>query len=82
MNPTVKWWLLVALLVVFDVVTVVFHLFAPVWQGVLLAFSAVVLGGFGVLRWLDWRMHREHARAAFAQLARLRQRRPPHGEVS
>ena len=80
MNRSVRWWLLAALLVVFDIVTVVFHLFAPVWQGVLLAASAVLLGGFAVLRLLDWRMHREHSRAAFAQVARLRRERrpPPH----
>ena len=77
MNRTVRWWLLAALLVVFDVVTVVFHLFTPVWQGVLLGVSALLLGGFGVLRWLDWRMHRDHSRAAFAELARQRRGSPP-----
>lgn len=79
MNRTVRFWLLAALLVVFDVVTVVFHLFTPGWQGVLLTASAVLLGGMGLLRWLDWRMHRAHSRASFADLARQRrERRPPH----
>lgn len=77
MNRTVRWWLLAALLVAFDIVTVVFHLFEPVWQGVLLGASAVLLGGLGVLRWLDWRMHRDHSSAAFAELARMRRDRPP-----
>lgn len=80
MNRTVMWWLLAGLLVVFDVVTVVFRLGDPVWQIVLLTVSAVLLGGFGVLRWLDWRMHRAHARAAFADLARLRRGRPSRKE--
>ena len=74
MNRTVTWWLLAALLVIFDVVTVVFHLMEPRGQAVLLGASAVLLAGFGVLRWLDWRMHRAHARAAYADLARLERR--------
>lgn len=75
MNRMTTWWVLAALLVVFDVVTVVFHLVAPVWQAVLLGVSAVLLAGFGVLRWLDWRMHRAHARAAYAHLAGVRRER-------
>jgi hypothetical protein len=74
-NRNATWWLLAGLLVVFDVVTVVFHLFDPVWQAVLLSVSAVLLAGFGVLRWLDWRMHRAHSRAAYDDLARVRRER-------
>lgn len=58
-------------------VTVAFHLVDPVWQAVLLGASALLLGGWGVLRWLDARMHRAHSRAAFAHLARLREGRVP-----
>lgn len=79
MKRNVAWWLLAGLLVVFDVVTVVFHLMDPAWQAVLLGASAVLLGGFGVMRWLDWRMHRAHSRAAFADLARLRRERTSPG---
>jgi len=74
-NRTVTWWLLAGLLVVFDVVTVAFHLLDPVWQAVLLGAIAVLLAGLGVLRWLDWRMHRAHSRAAFDHLARVRRKR-------
>jgi hypothetical protein len=74
-NRTVTWWLLAGLLVVFDVVTVALHLFDPLWQAVLLGASAVLLGGFGALRWLDWRMHRAHSRGAFDDLARVRRER-------
>ncbi len=77
MSRRTTWWLLVGLLVVFDVVTVAFHLLEPVGQAVLLGASAVLLGGWGVLRWLDARMHRAHSRAAFAELARLREGRAP-----
>lgn len=83
MSRTVTWWVLAGLLVMFDVVTVVFHLAAPVWQAVLLGVSAVLLGGVGLLRWMDWRMRRAHARAACAALARLRGRQePPSPTVS
>lgn len=81
MNRTVTWWVLAGLLVVFDVVTVAFHLFTPLWQTVLLGASAVLLAGFGLLRWMDWRMRRDHARAAYAALARLRGRREPPSPV-
>lgn len=75
MNRTMTWWLLVAALLVFDVVTVVFHLFSPWWQAMLFGFTALVLTGYAVLRWLDWRMRREHSRDAYAALARKRQGR-------
>jgi hypothetical protein len=82
MKRRITWWLLVGLLVAFDVVTVVFHLLEPAGQAVLLGASAVLLGGWGLLRWLDVRMHRAHAREAFADLARLREARiPPHAGV-
>ena len=43
------------------------------WRwAVLLGASAILLGGWGMLRWLDARMHSAHSRAAFAGLARLR----------
>ncbi|HST57763.1 MAG TPA: hypothetical protein VLK84_03675 [Longimicrobium sp.] len=71
------WWLLVGLLIVFDVVTIVFHLLEPAGQAVLLGATVVLLAGWGVLRWLDARMHRAHSRAAFADLARLREVRAP-----
>lgn len=77
MSRRVTWWLLVGLLIVFDVVTVAFHLLEPPGQAVLLGASAMLLGGWGLLRWLDARMHRAHARAAFAHLARLRGGRAP-----
>lgn len=77
MSRRFTWWLLVGLLVVFDVVTVVFRLLEPAGQAVLLVASALLLGGWGVLRWLDARMHRAHSRASFADLARLRERRGP-----
>jgi hypothetical protein len=70
MNRTATWWLMVALLVVFDVVTVVFHLLAPPWQGMLLAASGVVIAAFLAIRLLDWRMQREHRRAAYAAAGR------------
>lgn len=72
MNRARTWWVLAGLLVVFDVVTVAFRLVEPRWQAVLLGASAVLLAGFGLLRWLDWRMRRAHSRAAFAELARMR----------
>lgn len=81
MNRTAAWWMLAGLLVVFDVVTVVFRLVAPVWQAVLLGVSALLLAGFGLLRWMDRRMRRAHARAAHAALARLRGRREPPSPI-
>ncbi len=77
MSRRTTWWLLVGLLLVFDVVTVAFHLVNPAGQAVLLGATAVLLAGWGVLRWLDARMHRAHALAAFAGLARLREGRTP-----
>jgi hypothetical protein len=71
MNRTVTWWLAIAMLVVFDVVTVVFHLLAPPWQGMLLAASGVVIAAFLTIRALDWRMQREHRRLAYAAVRRV-----------
>ncbi|HEY0019794.1 MAG TPA: hypothetical protein VGC13_26075 [Longimicrobium sp.] len=82
MSRRVTWWLLVGLLVVFDVVTVVFRLLEPAAQAVLLVASAMLLGGWGVLRWLDARMHRAHSRAAFASLAWPRERRAQGSAVN
>jgi hypothetical protein len=70
MNRTATWWLMLALLLVFDVVTVVFHLLAPPWQGVLLAASGVVIAALLAIRALDWRMQREHRRLAYAAVGR------------
>jgi len=70
MRRTVTWWGMVAVLLLFDVVTVVFHLLAPPWQGVLLAASGVFIAAFLAVRALDWRMRREHRRLAYAALAR------------
>lgn len=82
MNKRTTWWLLVAALLVFDVVTVVFHLVSPLWQAMLLGFTAMVLTGIAVLRWLDWRMRRGHSREAYAALARNRAGRDGPSPVS
>jgi hypothetical protein len=71
MNRTTMWWVMLALLLVFDVVTVVFHLLAPPWQGALLAASGVLIASFLAVRALDWRMQREHRRLAYATLGRV-----------
>jgi hypothetical protein len=68
-------WLLVGLLLVFDVVTVVYRLVSPAWQTVILGATALLLAGMGVLRLLDWRMHRQHEARARADLARFRRSR-------
>jgi Flp pilus assembly protein TadB len=70
MNRNATWWLMVALVLVFDVVTVVFHLLAPPWQGALLVASGVFIAAFLMIRALDWRMRREHRRLAYAALGR------------
>ncbi|HEU4452911.1 MAG TPA: hypothetical protein VFR81_07615 [Longimicrobium sp.] len=66
MNRRVTWWLMVTLVLVLDVVTVVFHLLAPPWQGILLGASGVVIAAFLAIRVLDWRMQRRHRREAYA----------------
>ncbi len=68
-------WLLVGLLLAFDVVTVVYRLVSPGWQMAILGATALLLAGMGVLRLLDWRMHRQHEAQARAELARFRRAR-------
>jgi len=69
-SRTATGWVMVALLLVFDVVAAVFHLLAPPWQGLLLAASGVVIAAFLAVRGLDWRMQREHRRLAYADVGR------------
>ena len=66
MNRRVTWWLMVALVLVLDVVTVVFHLLAPPWQGILLGASGAIVAAFLAIRAQDWRMQRRHRREAYA----------------
>jgi hypothetical protein len=70
MRRYVRWWGLVLLVLVLDVVTIVFDLFGPALRWV----TVSVLTGILVLIALGWllerRQHREQERAARAALAR------------
>lgn len=73
MTRTAQWWLLLALLLAIDVVTVVFDLFSPPLLWLLLGLSGVLVAVFLLVRVLDLRMQRDHERAARDVLARYRQ---------
>ena len=64
-------WGFVALVLVLDVVTIVFDLFGPGLRWATVSVLTAILLVFAGLRLLEWRMHREHQRAAYASLARL-----------
>lgn len=68
-------WIIIALVLLLDVVTIAVPLFSPPWRW----FTVVALTGiaffFAWLRWMDWREQKEHERAAYAALERSRSRR-------
>lgn len=67
-------WLIIALVLVLDVVTIVVPLFSAPWRWV----TIVVLTGIALLlaglRWLDRQQQRRREQDAYAALARQRQR--------
>lgn len=72
MSRRAWWWLLLGVLLVFDVVTVVYRLVTPGWQFAILGLTALPLAGYGALLLLDRRMQRSHEARALEQLERVR----------
>lgn len=69
-----RFLLVVMLLLVFDVVTIFVPLLAPPWNAVLWGAGGLAAATYLLLRALDWRMHRDHRRAAYQSLQSSRTR--------
>ena len=72
MRWLLRWWALIPLVLVLDVVTLFVAPFSPALRGVTACVLTIALLVFLALRWIEWRQLEAQKRAAYDSLARLR----------
>ena len=75
MNRLMSWWVLMAVVLALDVVTVVFHPLPRLLEGAVVALLTGVLVVFVLLRLIELKQMREHQRAAWEHLEAVRRAR-------